>query len=84
MNAPSTTVVAKELLTETAFAPADEAGVIAVSEVALVTDTLVAAAPPMVTDVLPDTKLLPVIVMAVPPVSGPRAGVSDAMVGMAE
>jgi hypothetical protein len=56
----------------TTFAnPAAPGGVIAVSVVLLLTETLVAAVPPMVTLVAPVTKFVPVIVTLVPPVELP-------------
>ena len=53
--------------------PAVPAGVVAVILVALTTTTLVAAIPPMVTPVAP-VKPVPVMVMLVPPATGPLVG----------
>ena len=53
--------------------PAVPAGVVAVMVVELTTKTLVAAIPPMVTEVTPAT-LVPVMVMIVPPAIGPAEG----------
>ena len=55
-------------------------GVVAVIEVLFTTVTPVAVVPPMLT-VAPVRKLLPVIVMAVPPATGPLVGETDATVG---
>jgi len=52
----------------------EDAGVTAVSVVLLLTETLVAAVPSMVTVVAPVTKFDPVIVTLVPPDEGPVAG----------
>ena len=59
------------VVTRTLAVPAAWAGAVAVIEVALTTDTFVAATPPMVTPVAP-VKSEPVMVTLVPP-----AGVSD-------
>ena len=64
------------------FAPAAPAGVTAVIEVASTTTTLVAATPPIVTLLAP-VKLVPVMVIAVPPAVGPEAGLTLAIVGAA-
>ena len=64
------------------FAPADPAGVTAVMEVALTTTTLVAGLPPIVTLLAP-VKLVPVMVIAVPPAVGPEVGLTLAIVGAA-
>jgi hypothetical protein len=61
-------------MTTTFTAPTDPAGVIAVSEPLLLTETLVAAVPPKVTLVAPVTKFAPVIVTVCPPANGPDAG----------
>jgi hypothetical protein len=60
-------------VTVTVTAPADPAGVVAVMVVLFTTATLVAAALPNVT-VAPLTKLVPVMVTAVPPATGPAFG----------
>ena len=64
------------------FAPTVPAGVTAVMEVALTTTTLVAGLPPTVTLLAP-VKLVPVMVIAVPPEAGPDDGLTLAMVGAA-
>ena len=61
------------LVTDTVAAPAAFAGVVAVMLVLLTTTTFVAAVPPNVT-VAPATKLVPVIVTAVPPAVEPPFG----------
>ena len=73
------------VVTETATLPAALAGVVNVSDVALFTVTLPAGmvVPPIVTDVLATTKLVPVIVTVVPPPVGPEVGASDTTVGAA-
>ena len=67
------------MLTRTLAVPAVPAGVTAVIEVGLTTKA-VATAPPMVTTEAP-VKLAPVIVIAVPPVTGPLLGLIEVMVG---
>ena len=67
-------------VTTTLLAPAVPAGVVAVIEVVLTTTRLVAATPPTVTLVAP-VKLLPVIVIAVPPAVGPTFGATTEIVG---
>jgi hypothetical protein len=67
-------------VTVTVTAPALPAGVVAVICVPLTTTTFVAAAEPNVT-VAPDTKFVPVIVTAVPPVVGPLLGDTPVTVG---
>ncbi len=70
------------VVTTTSFAPAVPDGVAAVNDVAApLTSTLVAAAPPTVT--VAPVKLVPVMVMAVPPANGPEDGLTLAMVGAA-
>ena len=68
------------VVTTMVFAPAVPAGVTAVMEVALTTFTLVAATPPTVTLLAP-VKLVPVMVIAVPPRVEPEVGLTLAMVG---
>ena len=63
-------------------APAACAGVVAVIWPALSTVNVVAAVPPMLTALAP-VKLLPTIVMLVPPAVGPDAGVTAVTVGAA-
>ena len=68
------------VVTMTAAAPGVPAGVVAVSVVAVATATPVAALPPTVTVVFPATKFVPVIVIRVPPLAGPDAGVTPGAV----
>jgi hypothetical protein len=68
------------LVTVTVTAPALPAGVVAVIDVALTTTTLLAAALPNVT-VAPATKLVPVMVTAVPPPVDPLFGLTLVTVG---
>jgi len=70
------------VVTTMVFAPAVPAGVTAVIEVVSTTTTLVAATPPTVTLLAP-VKLVPVMVIAVPPAVGPEAGLTLAIVGAA-
>ena len=64
------------------FKPNCPAGVFAVMLVEVVTTTLVAAAPPTVTLVVP-VKLVPVMAMAVPPLVDPESGFTFVIVGAA-
>ena len=68
-------------VTVTVTAPAVPAGVVAVMVVLFTTVTLVAAAEPKVT-VAPEAKLVPVIVTAVPPATGPLFGLTPLTVGL--
>ena len=68
------------VVTATLLAPAVPAGVLAVIDVALTTTTLVAATPFTVTLVAP-VKLVPEIVISVPPLIGPEVGLTEEMVG---
>ena len=68
------------VVTATLFAPTVPAGVTAVTLVDETTTTLVAATPPTVTLVAP-VKLVPVIVIAVPPAVEPVAGETEEMAG---
>lgn len=68
------------LITATLTAPAVFAGAVAVMELLLVTETLVAAALPKVT-VAPETKFVPVIVTMVPPIVEPTVGETLLTVG---
>jgi len=70
-------------LTTTFTAPADRAGVTAVSCVALTKVTEVAAVAPKVT-VAPSWKFVPVIVTEVPPEAGPEVGETLVTVGAAK
>jgi hypothetical protein len=67
------------LVTTTSTAPAAWAGVVAVIEVEFTKVTPVAAVPPKVT-VAPLTKFVPVMVTAVPPMSGPLVGATEVTV----
>ena len=70
------------VVTTTGFAPAVLLeGVLAVMEVALVTTTLVAGTPPMVTVVSPTAKLDPVRVIVVAPFMEPDVGAIEVRVG---
>jgi hypothetical protein len=69
------------VVTDTVFAPAIPAGVTAVTVVLFTATTEVAATPPIVTELVP-ARFVPVIVIAVPPASGPEFGVTDAIVGV--
>jgi hypothetical protein len=69
------------VVTDTVFAPAVPAGVTAVTVVELTTLTEVAATPPIVTELAP-VKFVPVIVIVVPPESGPVFGLTDEIVGV--
>src|SRR2546430_9183123 len=64
------------MVTTTSARPAAWAGVVAVIWVALTTLTPVAPVPPTVTVAGPVSKLVPVIVMAVPPAVGPELGLT--------
>ena len=76
----SVAVCVSGFVTTTLTAPAVRAGVVAVSWVALLKVTAVAAVPPKVT-VAPETKLVPVIVTEVPPAVGPELGETLLTVG---
>ena len=80
VNAPTLVALPPGVVTTTFFTPAVAAPVSAVTEVALTTATLVAATPPTVTLLVP-VKLVPVIVMAVPPSGSPVDGLTTSMVG---
>ena len=80
VNAPVLVTVPPTVVTTTSAAPAAPAGVTAVMEVALTTTTPVAATPPTVTLLAP-VKLVPVMVIAVPPAVGPEVGLTLAIVG---
>ena len=68
------------LVTTRSTAPAAWAGAVAMIDVLLTAVTPVAAVPPRLT-VAPETKLVPVMVTAVPPAIGPLAGATEATVG---
>ena len=68
------------LVTTTFLAPALPAGVVQVIDVAETTTTLVQALPPTVT-AAPAAKLVPVMVIAVPPAVLPEVGETEVMVG---
>ena len=76
-------LVPPALVTITLAVPKVPAGVIAVMVVELTTITLVAVVPPMVTTFGPATKLVPVMVMVVPPVERPLVGEILVTVGAA-
>ncbi len=80
MNSVLPALVPPEVVTNTLAVPAVPAVVVQVAEVAEATFTLVQAAPPTVMAVAPD-KLVPVIVMAVPPAEGPEVGLTAVTVG---
>ena len=82
VNAPSLVAVPPAVVTATLLAPAVPAGVFAVIVVALTTTTLVAATLLTVTLVAP-VRLVPEIVIAVPPLVGPDVGLTVEMVGSA-
>jgi hypothetical protein len=71
------------VVTVTATLLADAAGVENVSDVVefTVTEAAGMVVPPMVTEVFPATKFVPVTVTLVPPAVGPNAGDSDVTVG---
>ena len=70
------------VVTTTLAVPAAWAGVVTVMDVALFTTRLVAAVPPMVTPVAP-VKSVPIMVMLVPPATGPLVGEILVTVGAA-
>ena len=80
VNALAKLAVPPGVVTATLFAPTVPAGVTAVTLVDETTTTLDAATPPTVTLVAP-VKLVPVIVIAVPPAVEPEVGVIDVIVG---
>ena len=80
MNAPLLVAVPPAVVTATLCAPAVPVGVTAVMLVALTTTILVAALPPTVTLVAP-VKLVPVMVIEVPPNVVPDVGLTLVMVG---
>ena len=80
VNAFVAVAVPLGVVTATFFAPTVPAGVTAVTLVDETTTTLVAATPPTVTLVAP-VKLVPVIVIAVPPAVEPVAGETEEIVG---
>jgi hypothetical protein len=80
VNAFDTVAVPPGVVTDTEVAPAAPAGVNAVTVVAFTTVTEVAATPPIVTSVVPD-KFVPVIVIGIPPETGPTFGLTTEIVG---
>ena len=80
MNAPVLVTTPPAVVTTTSFAPAVPAGVFAVMEVAVAT-ILVAATPPTVT--VAPVKLVPAMVIDVPPAIGPEIGETAVIVGSA-
>jgi hypothetical protein len=82
VNAPVDVDEPPKVVTTTSFAPAVPAGVAAVNDVPEpFTTTLVAGAPPTVTEA--PLKFVPVIVISVPAANGPDEGLTLAMVGAA-
>ena len=82
INALGKVAVPPAVVTEIFFEPAAPAGVSAVIDVSLTTTTLVAGLPPTVTLLAP-VKLVPVMVIGVPPLNNPEFGLTLAMVGAA-
>ena len=80
MNSVFATLLPDGVVTTMLAVPAARAGVDAVMDVSLTTEKLVAATPPIVTPVAP-VKLVPVIVIAVPPTVVPLLGVDAVTVG---
>ena len=80
VNAPVLVTGPPAVVTTTFCAPAVPIGVVAVMIVAVLVNT-VALAPPTVTVAL--AKLVPVIVIVVPPIAGPLDGLTLATVGAA-
>ena len=80
MNALGLLPVPLGVVTDTLCGPLVPAGVTAVICVSLTTTTLVASPVPTFTLVAP-RKLVPVMVMAVPPTLGPVVGLIDVIVG---
>ena len=77
-----TALVPFGVVTVTSTAPAACAGDVAVIEVAFTTAKLAAAVPPNDTAVAP-VKLVPLMVMLVPPAAGPEFGLTPVTVGAA-
>ncbi len=77
----SVSLCASGLVTATLTIPAVWAGVRAVIEFSLSTRTFVAGAPPKLS-VAPAARLLPLTVIAVPPIVDPEAGVIPVMTGV--
>jgi hypothetical protein len=71
------------VVTEIDFSPGDPGGMVAVSVVALATDTSAHKAPPTVTVGVPPAtaKFVPVTVITIPPATGPEDGATDATRG---
>jgi hypothetical protein len=85
VNPPETAeLVPPDVDTITLTLPADAAGVVKVSDVAefTVTEAAGMVVPPMVTEVLPETKFVPAIITLVPPAVGPADGDNDVTVGV--
>jgi hypothetical protein len=82
VNSPIPVAVPPGVVTTTFAAPAVPAGVVAVIVFAFTTDTLVAACPPIVTDVAP-VRFVPVMVTLVPPAVDPLVGDILLTVGVA-
>jgi hypothetical protein len=80
VNAFAAVAVPCGLVTSTELEPTDPAGVTAVTVVDDTATTFVPGAPPIVTLVAP-LRLVPVIVIAVPPSTDPVFGLTDEIVG---
>ena len=79
MNAAALVMLPPAAVTTTSRAPAVPGGVVRVTLVAL-TAVTVALAPPTFTDA--PSRLVPTIVITVPPPVGPVMGVTEVMVGV--
>lgn len=80
MNSVFAVLLPDGVVTTMLVVPAAPAGVNVVMDVSLTTEKLVAETPPIVTPVAP-VKLVPVIVIAVPPTVVPLLGVDAVTVG---
>ena len=76
-------LVPPAVVTKTLAGPTFPVGVSTVMVFESTTVTLVAATPPMVTTLGPATKLVPVMVILVPPLTRPKLGEILVMVGAA-
>ena len=82
MKPPTLVSVPLGVVIATSLAPAVPDGVTAVTDVLVITVTLVAGLPPTVTLLAP-LKFTPVMVMVVPPRVEPDVGLTELMVGIA-
>jgi hypothetical protein len=82
VNAPVAVTLPTGVVTITSFAPAVFAGVLKVTDVASLALIETAADPPTVMPVMP-LKLVPVIVIGVPPDIGPDVKDNETIVGLA-